>query len=100
MAIAHDQWRSNVFPPPVCWDLDTVEAFDAISEDVSDDQVRRSVLVSSDSARLTDELHALISLGFDEVYLHHVGQEQAAFIDTFGEKVLPELGASRPEPVS
>ena len=23
--IAHDQWRSNVFAPPVCWDLDTVE---------------------------------------------------------------------------
>ena len=30
-------------------------------------------------------------LGFDEIYLHHVGQEQAAFIDAFGEKVLPEL---------
>ena len=97
MAIAYDQWRSNVFPPPVCWDLDTVEAFDAISEDVTDDQVRRSVLVSSDTGRLTEQLHHLVSLGFDEVYLHHVGQEQAAFIDTFGEKVLPELDASRPE---
>jgi len=100
MALAHDQWRSNVFSPPVCWDLDTVEAFDTISEDVTEDQVRRSVLVSSDTGRLTEQLHDLISLGFDEVYLHHVGQEQAGFIDTFGDKVLPELGASRPEPVA
>jgi probable non-F420 flavinoid oxidoreductase len=99
MAIARDQWRSNVFPPPVCWDLDSTEAFDAISEAVSDEQVRRSVLVSSDTGRLTAELHDLIDLGFDEVYLHHVGQEQSAFIDTFGEKVLPELGARRPEAV-
>ena len=30
-------------------------------------------------------------LGFDEIYLHHVGQEQTAFIDAFGSKVLPEL---------
>ncbi len=29
--------------------------------------------------------------GFDEVYLHHVGQEQTRFIETFGAKVLPEL---------
>ena len=30
-------------------------------------------------------------LGFDKIYLHHVGQEQDAFIDAFGEKVLPQL---------
>ena len=28
LAIAHDQWRSNVHGPPVCWDTETVEAFD------------------------------------------------------------------------
>ena len=33
--IAYDQWRSNVFAPPVCWDLDHVEAFDAASEHVT-----------------------------------------------------------------
>ncbi len=26
VAIAHDQWRSNVFAPLVCWDLETVDA--------------------------------------------------------------------------
>ena len=30
-------------------------------------------------------------LGFDKIFLHHVGQEQDAFIDAFGEKVLPQL---------
>jgi G6PDH family F420-dependent oxidoreductase len=33
-AIAHDQWRSNVFPPPACWDIDSPEVFDAVSEHV------------------------------------------------------------------
>ena len=30
--IAHEQWRSNVFGEPVAWDLETVEAFDIVSE--------------------------------------------------------------------
>lgn len=33
-------------------------------------------------------------LGFDEIALHHVGQEQDEFIDAFGAKVLPELSST------
>jgi hypothetical protein len=36
-------------------------------------------------------LSELIELGFDAVYLHHVGQEQRPFIEAFGSKVLPRL---------
>ena len=35
-----------------------------------------------------------VDLGFDEIYLHHVGQEQRPFLDAFGEHVLPQLGVS------
>ena len=30
-------------------------------------------------------------LGFDKIFLHHVGQEQEAFVDALGQKVLPQL---------
>ena len=30
-------------------------------------------------------------LGFDRIYLHHVGQDLMPFIDAFGSKVLPAL---------
>jgi hypothetical protein len=30
-------------------------------------------------------------MGFDEVYLHNVGRNQAEFISAFGEKVLPQV---------
>jgi predicted esterase len=33
-------------------------------------------------------------MGFDEIYLHNVGRNQAEFIDTFAEKVLPNLKLS------
>ncbi|HZI96593.1 MAG TPA: TIGR03885 family FMN-dependent LLM class oxidoreductase [Actinomycetales bacterium] len=96
LAIAHDQWRTNVFPPPICWDLDSAEAFDAASTDVTPDAVRKTVLVSSDLARHAAWIAELVDIGFDEVYLHHVGQEQEAFIDAFGSHVLPQLDVRAP----
>jgi probable non-F420 flavinoid oxidoreductase len=98
LAIAHDQWRSNVFPPPVCWDLDHVEAFDAASERVTPQDVAEVVNVSADLGQQTAWLAEYADLGFDEIYLHHVGQEQRGFLDAFGEHVLPQLGVTAPEP--
>jgi probable non-F420 flavinoid oxidoreductase len=92
LEIAHDQWRTNVFAPPLCWDLATVEQFDIAAQHVSPEALRETVLVSSDPARHLEVLRDLLELGFDEIYLHHVGREQERFIDVFGERVLPELG--------
>ena len=89
--IAYDQWRSNVFPPPVCWDLELVEHFDVVSEHVTMEQVRGVVNVSADLGAHIEWLRGYAALGFDRIYLHHVGQNLMPFIDAFGSKVLPEL---------
>ena len=91
LAVAHDQWRTNVFSPPLCWDVDSVEAFDEAAKHVPPEAMRDSVLVSSDPGRHAAWLHELVEIGFDEVYLHHVGQEQREFLEVFGAKVLPQL---------
>jgi len=90
-AIAHDQWRSNVFTPPVCWDLETVEHFDVVSENVTVQQVRKVVNVSADLERHVEWLRGYAALGFDRIYLHHVGQDLGPFVEAFGAKVLPAL---------
>ena len=91
LAVAHEQWRSNIFAPPVCWDLETAEHFDVVSRDVTPEQVTRTVHVSADLDRHAEILHRYAELGFDQIYLHHVGQHLDEFIDTFGAKVLPQL---------
>ena len=55
------------------------------------EDVRSGVLVSADLAEHTARLQELAELGFEAIYLHHVGQELEPFIDAFGERVLPEL---------
>ncbi|OZV73179.1 LLM class F420-dependent oxidoreductase [Micromonospora echinospora] len=91
--IAYDQWRSNVFAPPVCWDLETVEHFDVISEQVPMERLRRVVNISADLGRHTGWLEEYLDLGFDRIFLHHVGQELDPFVDAFGTEVLPKLRA-------
>jgi len=91
MALAHDQWRSNTFSPPVSWDLETAELLDIVSENVSPEEVAEAVNVSSDLGWHAARINEYAELGFEEIYLHHVGQEQSAFIDAFGAKVLPRL---------
>jgi probable non-F420 flavinoid oxidoreductase len=90
-AVAVDQWRSNVFSEPVNWDTATPKGFDVASEHVGPDVVRQHCLVSSDLGELRDRIAELAAVGFDDVYLHFVGQHQAPFLDAFGEQVLPEL---------
>jgi probable non-F420 flavinoid oxidoreductase len=98
LGIAHEQWHSNVFPPPLCWDLDSPHAFEQASAHVRRADVTGAVLVSADLAQHAAWLDEYAGLGFDDIYLHHVGQEQRRFLDAFGEHVLPQLGVVAPEP--
>jgi probable non-F420 flavinoid oxidoreductase len=98
LAIAHDQWRTNVFPPPLCWDLDSPEGFDLAAAHVPPEAMPDTVQVSADLGQHADWLNDAIALGFDEVYLHHVGQEQSAFIEAFGHGVLPQLTVTKKGP--
>jgi probable non-F420 flavinoid oxidoreductase len=96
--IAYEQWYTNTFPPPLCWDLDGPEAFELASAYTPQEAVESGVLVSSDLGQHAAWLAEYVELGFDEIYLHHVGKEQEPFLDAFGERVLPQLGVTRPEP--
>jgi probable non-F420 flavinoid oxidoreductase len=91
LRIAHDQWRTNVFRPPLVWDLETVEQFDLAAEYVRPEDVRKSVLVSAELGQHLAWLREFAELGFEQIHLHHVGQDLRPFIDAFGERVLSEL---------
>jgi probable non-F420 flavinoid oxidoreductase len=91
LATAHEQWRTNVFPSDLAWNLELPHQFDAAAQFVEPDDVRSAVLVSGELRRHTDWLREYLDLGVAGLYLHHVGPTQEAFIDAFASKVLPEL---------
>jgi probable non-F420 flavinoid oxidoreductase len=95
LRIAYEQWRSNIFAPPVCWDLELVEHFDEAARHIVPDTMRDVVRISADPAQHAAWLQEYADIGFEEIYLHHVGQRQEEFINVFGEKVLPQLQGVR-----
>ena len=97
LEIAYDQWRSNVFAPPLCWDLELPEHFDEAARHVRPEDMYEAVLISSDLQRFVDCIGEFAALGFEAIYLHHVGVEQRRFIEAFSDHVLPVF-AKRGEP--
>jgi probable non-F420 flavinoid oxidoreductase len=93
LAVAHDQWSTNVFDTSLAMELALPEQFEAAARFVAPEDVRSAVLVSADLGRHTGWLHDYAELGFDRIYLHEVGQaeHQQPFIDAFGSKVIPAL---------
>lgn len=89
LGIAYDQWKTNVFGSALAWNLETPAQFDEAARFVRPEDVRESVLVSSDVDQHIEWLDRYAQIGFDGIYLHHVGQQQDEFIRVFGEKVLP-----------
>lgn len=88
---AHEQWRTNILPGPVLSTLRTVEEFEAAATFVRPEDVGEYVRISADLGRHLEWLRGDLELGFDELYLHNVGRGQRAFIEAFGERVLPAL---------
>lgn len=91
LELAHDQWKTNVFGSALAWNLETPEEFDQAARFVRPEDVRNTVLVSSEVDQHIAWLKRYAEIGFDHIYLHHVGQEQAEFIEVFGERVVPAL---------
>ena len=93
VAGAHQQWRYNVLGGEVNWELRSPEDFETASRHVKPEDMRESLLISADLAQHAAWLAEYIELGFSELQLHQVGRNQQAFIDAFGQNVLPELSS-------
>ncbi|HEX6419175.1 MAG TPA: LLM class flavin-dependent oxidoreductase, partial [Acidimicrobiales bacterium] len=91
LAGAYDQWRTNVFDSALMADIERVEQFEVAATHVRPEDVTTAVLTSADLGRHASWLREILDLGVDEVFVHHVPKEQAAFIDAYGAKVLPEV---------
>ncbi|GAA0636623.1 TIGR03885 family FMN-dependent LLM class oxidoreductase [Sporichthya brevicatena] len=90
-AQALDQWRVNALPPILNEELELPAQFDAASAHVPVSALTDSVVLSPDLGRHAEVLAGCAELGVERVYLHQVGRDQAAFLDAFGAKVLPQF---------
>lgn len=87
---AHEQWRTNIFGHDVVTDIAQMEQFEAIAEHVKPEEMRNSVLVSSDPQVFVRRIQDVAALGVESIILHNVNRGQERFIEDFGREVIPQ----------
>jgi alkanesulfonate monooxygenase SsuD/methylene tetrahydromethanopterin reductase-like flavin-dependent oxidoreductase (luciferase family) len=75
-------------------DIRNPEDFANMAKLVRIENFANRMLISPDLDEHAAQIQKFVDMGFDEIYLHNVGRNQVEFIDTFGERVLPNLKLS------
>ncbi|HET7474304.1 MAG TPA: TIGR03557 family F420-dependent LLM class oxidoreductase [Candidatus Limnocylindrales bacterium] len=65
--------------------------FEQMAKLVRPEDFEGRMLISSDPERHREQIQKFLDLGFDQIYLHNVGRNQAEWIEVFGRDVLPKL---------
>ena len=66
--------------------------------DENADRAPTRFIVSDDPEEVVEGIGTYVELGFDELVLHAPGEDQARFLDQFGEDVLPLLRRTLNQP--
>jgi coenzyme F420-dependent glucose-6-phosphate dehydrogenase len=67
--------------------------FEQMAKLVRPEDFQGRMLISSDPEAHRAQIQKFLDLGFDQIYLHNVGRNQAEWIEVFGREVLPKLTA-------
>jgi len=92
-AAAFDQWRQCGLDSAILTELATPADFDRETRELKPEDLDAHIRISADLGQHAAWIAEYQALGFDEIYLHQVGRDQAGFIEAFGGRVSPSLEA-------
>jgi len=90
LANAVQQWPNGGMKFPKA-DIRSPHDFAQMATLVRPEDFEGRLLISSDPDAHRAYIQRFVDLGFDRVYLHNVGRNQAEWIEVFGRDVLPKL---------
>lgn len=89
LRVARTQWGHSSAPAELMWNIEQPEEFEALA-DPTEEKLREAVIITA-SAEVMAERIANAARGFDQVYVHHVGVDQALFLRRCEAQLLPTL---------
>jgi coenzyme F420-dependent glucose-6-phosphate dehydrogenase len=92
--LAKQQWPIVAVSGDVLWELRQPEHFQAAVENADESVYRENMLATSSIDQIVERMSRYIELGYERLYLHHVGPDQRRFIETFADRVLPQVRRS------
>ena len=70
-------WPNGVVPPKLLGELAQPDEFEAVAEAIGPPGIDKAVLCTTDAAPVIAAVDRFVGAGFDTVYLHQVGPDQA-----------------------
>ena len=84
-------WPNSAITGELSQELPTPAHFEQAAKMVTEDKVAESVVCGPDPQRHLEAIREYVDAGFDHVYIHQVGPDQAGFVDFYRREILPAL---------
>jgi G6PDH family F420-dependent oxidoreductase len=88
---AFELWPNLGLPGQLAQDLATPAHFEQAVELVDEERVTGMVPCGPDPERHLDTIRKYAEAGYDGVFVHQIGPDQAGFLRFYGEEVLPKV---------
>lgn len=89
--IAHEWWPNTAVPGELTVELPLPRHFEQASEIVDEGDVASSITVGPSIEAYVDGVKKYADAGYDHVYIHQIGPDQAGFLDFAEKTLLPAL---------
>jgi coenzyme F420-dependent glucose-6-phosphate dehydrogenase len=88
---ALEMWPTAGIPGESGQELPNPKHFEQLAELVTEEIIGKQVVCGPDIDRHVEAIQAYLDAGFDHVYIHQIGPDQAGFIDAYARDVLPRF---------
>ena len=92
---AHEIWPNAALRGPLGQELALPAHFEAVSAMVTEEDVAETVVCGPDPSKHVEAIDAFVDAGYDHVYVHQVGPDQAGFIEFAERELLPHYATAR-----
>lgn len=91
--LAYEIWPTAAVKGELGQELPTPAHFEQAAQMVTEEDVAQAVICGADVQRHLDAIQEYIDAGFDHVYIHQIGPDQAGFMEFYKKNILPEFAS-------
>ena len=91
--VAWQWWPNGVVPPTILTELATPSEFSDVASAIGPTTIGDAIVCATDAGPLIAAIDRFAGAGYDTVYLHQVGPDQARLFDMLVDELLPHYAS-------
>lgn len=88
---AHEWWPTSGLTGQLSQELRTVAHFEQAAKLVDEERATADIPCGPDAARHLESIQQYIDAGYDQIYIHQIGPDQAGFLRFYAQEILPQF---------